>query len=300
MVTATLLASAIVGNADRPKIAFVSREYYPYPSKRISYPRLRICEWDGSRVRILSPAGQECHDVAWAGPRRLVYWAGPRNADRTEFSHWTIDLTTGKSRRIAGPEFDIQFNQGPREFVLEKGERTYTVTPSGKVVPFKPVPPPWRDPSWGKDEYQKFEIVSRDAKQPGKLVYGGEETMTLTGSGKQVTPARFFNWTLWWPEQNAVYLNESYSRGADRLYRVDWATTQFKLLCDYGFDIDWRPDRRKFAFSTPQDMFRYGPTKSLWCSELWVGDLSSGISHPIRRGEIEVWAVAVQPQSNPQ
>ncbi len=233
--------------------------------------------------------------MAWAGPGRLVYTAGPRNSDRSQFSHWTIDLRTGKSRRIAGPETNLSFPGRISEGGRYELDDLHTVTPAGKVVRYKPAPNPWTDPSVGKDGIQAFTIKSSDPAKPGKFTFDGVDLFTLTGPGKQVSPSKYFSSTYWNAAKNQLYVKETESREAKRLYRVDWAATKFTLLCEYGFSIDWWPERAKYAFSTPRNMVKYGPTKHLYSSELWVGDLRLGITRPIRRGEVEIWAVAVQP-----
>lgn len=287
---------------ETPKVAYVARQYYPFPNRRISYQRVYVCNWNGKNRRTLSLPKQQCKSVAWVGSKRLIYEVDLRTDDnKTEI--WTVLLDGSSPRKIANSgyciNFDDIFEQASDGYPIiskEKSSKVYTVSPlTGRIVPGRLSKNGWYDPMCGPDGVYKASQIVLNGPESQCTIKWNEGEISIISKGKTYTYSGMFFFSTWQPNSNNLWVRESVSRDEYKRWRVDWKHGKFEEMYSFGYNSDWRPDRKKFAYTTSRDISPYGPKKAVWTTELWVGDLKSGVTHKLLGGIVYYDCIAVQP-----
>jgi len=296
-----MLWTLMLGSLAMPKVAVVARVYYPYPDKRISYQRLYVMDWTGRNQKAISLPGQECEAVMWAGPDRLVYEVALKNK-RFKSSIWTVDLRDRKPRLLLTEghlDKEVAFESAGDGVAVINTEKKQTLTldqRSGRLAPLVLRDNRWYDPFKGPDGgFVSKSIRSTDPDHPGTFTIDEGNTATLETSKGRVS----MDVQVWFgfhdPSTNRMWAIDSPSMHSERLHRVRWDSGKIQELFWVGYSFDWRPDRRHVAFATQRDLSPYGPKKTVWTNELWVGELETGAQRRLIKPLAWFADVAVSP-----
>lgn len=296
-----MLAILLIGSIALPKLAVIARFYHPYPDQRISYQRLYVLDWSGRNQKVVSLPGQECESVMWAGPDRLVY-AVTHPGMRFKTSIWTVDLRKGKPRLLLGDgslDKDAAFESAlDGVAVISTSKKSYVTVDSifGKVMPLKLRANGWYDPFKGPDRaFVPNSIRSRDPAHPGSFTVDAESKASLeTPKGRTTMDIQIW-YGIHEPQSNRLWALDYPSMHSQRLHRVRWDTGKIQELFWAGYAFDWRPDRKYVAFATQRDLSPYGPKKTVWTNELWVGELETGAQRKLKLPMAWYADVAVRP-----
>jgi hypothetical protein len=283
-----MLAILMIGSISVPNVAVIARFYHPYPDKRISYQRLYTLDWAGKNRRLLSLPGQDCQEVMWAGRRRLVYEVFIKNDPYTT-SIWTVSLSDGKPRLLAkagyiDKESAFESAKDGIPVVYINRNRPLTVSPtSGRLRPLALRANGWHDPFKGADgAFTAKTISSNDKANPGSFSVNDENMAYLeTAKGREV-----MEMPVWFgihdPKSNRLWVLDYPSMHSERLHRVRWDTGKVQRLFWAGYTLDWRPDRQQVVYATQRGLSPYGPHKTVWTNELWIGSLESGAQRQLK------------------
>lgn len=296
-----MLAILILGAVYAPKLAVVSRFYYPYPDKRLSYRRLYTVDWNGGNLKLISSPGQDCEEVMWVGRQRLVYSVLVKSEPHIT-SIWTVKLSDGKPTLLAKKGYldkDAAFESSkdgvPVVHIDRNRPQTVSLT-SGRLLPISPKSNGWYDPFQGTDGvFVAKAVQSTDRANPGSFTVNDKnEAELITSKGRESlkNPVLF---GIHEPKSNRLWIIDYPSMHSERLHRVRWETGKVQELFWAGYTLDWRPDRERVAYSTQRNLSQYGPKKTVWTNELWVGNLDSGMQHQIKLPMAFYADIAVSP-----
>ncbi|MCC7436208.1 MAG: hypothetical protein IT363_16150 [Methanoregulaceae archaeon] len=218
-------------------------------------------------------------------------------------SIWTVGIRVGKPKLLSEDGYldkDTAFESAKDgvPVVCTKQKRPLTVIPTGRLIPLALISNGWYDPFKGPDGgFVSKTVRSLSHAHPGTFTIDPDNKATLETAKGRVSMDIQIWFGIHQPKSNRLWAFDYPSMHSQRLHRVRWDTGKIQELFWAGYSFDWRPDRRHVAFATQRDLSAYGPKKTVWTNELWVGELETGEQRQLKLPMAWFADVAVSPSN---
>lgn len=275
------LPSPVLGKDSPWRVAYVARVYHRAGDRRLSHHQVYLCDLHGGHRRQVTRGPHECRVVRWLDHATLAW-------TRDDGTLWRMRVDGGRPtlwKRTKAGWIDRSL---PNELRLP-GEPVFPLDRSyryakGKLTPIDNAGG-WVGAAPGCD-------VRRD-EQTDELIDGkGRPVLPTSRSGESVAtafsgPAKGDLWVMGWSSMSSW--GEYY-----RLSRYDRRTGRVLWQRDENEDLDFRPDRTRYARTTVRNVSPLGKV-GVWTAATYVGDWRTNREWPITKGLVEAWTISLRP-----